>query len=209
MALPSHVSQVTMTATLLDDQGDPLQGVVTLTPSLPQVKSINGELVPTQDAVIQLLPRSIQLDEFGQLSVKLIPSNEPDIEPQGVIWTMMLPGEGAPTVDFYVPNDVSTGDISQYIIAGSYRQEPVYLVGYRGPKGDQGETGPTGPAGYDDTALSARVTVLENAGFLRRLIHDGVSYPARPAGVAAGFVEYVGPTEPTDWLTGDTWVEQV
>lgn len=39
------------------------------------------------------------------------------------------------------------------------------------------------------------------------LVHDGAAYPARPAGLAAGLAEYHGPTEPTGWLTGDTWVE--
>lgn len=205
MALPPTVSQVTMTATLLNDLGDPLQGVVTLTPSVAQVYSING----LQDAVIQLLPRYIQLDEFGQLSTVMIPSDEPDIQPPGVAWTLALPGDGAPTLQFTVPSDVSTADISQYVIAGSYFDEPVYLVGYRGPKGDKGDQGDPGPAGYDDAPLQARVAALETAGFLRRLIHNGTDYPPRPAGVDAGYVEYVGPTEPIDWLTGDTWVEQI
>lgn len=41
----------------------------------------------------------------------------------------------------------------------------------------------------------------------RRLIHNGTAYPARPVGAAAGLVEYIGPTEPVDWLDGDTWVQ--
>jgi hypothetical protein len=40
---------------------------------------------------------------------------------------------------------------------------------------------------------------------LHRVVHNGTSYPARPAGVAAGYVDYVGPTQPTTWLAGDTW----
>jgi hypothetical protein len=45
---------------------------------------------------------------------------------------------------------------------------------------------------------------------VHRLIHDGSDYPTRPASsaVPAGYAEYVGPTEPTDWLDGDTWVER-
>lgn len=42
---------------------------------------------------------------------------------------------------------------------------------------------------------------------LRRLVHNGTTYPDRPAGVPAGMVDWVGPTEPADWLNGDTWVQ--
>lgn len=46
-----------------------------------------------------------------------------------------------------------------------------------------------------------------DAAVLRRAVHNGTAYPARPAGIPAGFVDYVGPTQPTDWLDGDTWIE--
>lgn len=42
---------------------------------------------------------------------------------------------------------------------------------------------------------------------LYRVIHNGTAYPPRPQGVPAGFVDYIGPTEPTDWLDGDTWTQ--
>ena len=38
-----------------------------------------------------------------------------------------------------------------------------------------------------------------------RLIHNGSSYPARPSG--ASYVEWVGPTQPTGAINGDTWVQ--
>lgn len=45
---------------------------------------------------------------------------------------------------------------------------------------------------------------------VHRLLHNGTAYPSRPSStaVAAGFCEYVGPTEPTTWLDGDTWIER-
>lgn len=43
--------------------------------------------------------------------------------------------------------------------------------------------------------------------YLRRVVHNGTSYEARPIGVAAGLVEYLGPTQPTDWLDKDTWIQ--
>lgn len=192
-----------MTGTLVDDQGTPLQGAVTLTPSRNQVVS------PTTDRVIHLQPRIIQLSQSGGFTADLIPSNESDITEKGVLWYLTLPNEPAPVLSFFVPNDVSTADISQCVVANPGPGEPTYLIGYRGPKGDEGEQGLPGPAGYDDAPLTARVVALETAGFLRRIIYTGFAYPARPAGVSAGYVEYVGPVQPTDWLTGDTWVEQV
>lgn len=45
-----------------------------------------------------------------------------------------------------------------------------------------------------------------DAQYVTRVTHNGSVYASRPAGVPAGMAEYVGPTEPTTWLTGDTWV---
>lgn len=59
-----------------------------------------------------------------------------------------------------------------------------------------GVPGPAGPAGE-----------VPVGNYLHRVIHNGTSYPARPAGIAAGLVEYVGPTTPTTWIDGDTWIK--
>jgi hypothetical protein len=47
------------------------------------------------------------------------------------------------------------------------------------------------------------------ASVVNRVIYNYTSsaYPARPSGAAAGFVEYIGPVTPTDWVDGDTWVD--
>jgi hypothetical protein len=203
VALPYQISTVAMTGVLIDDAGDPLQGVVTITPSVSQVIS------PSTDIVIELRSRSIQLDEYGEFTVDLIASGETDITPNGIVWTLTLPDNNPAFLQFIVPSDVEAGNIADYVIASYIRDVPQYLIGYRGPQGDKGDRGDPGPAGYDDTALAARVSALETAPFLRRLIHTGTAYPTRPVGVPAGLVEYVGPTEPTDWLTGDTWVERI
>lgn len=61
----------------------------------------------------------------------------------------------------------------------------------------------------DVTSLQQTLTDLQASLDTKQtvLVHNGTAYPARPAGLAAGLAEYHGPTEPTDWLTGDTWVE--
>lgn len=204
MALPNEISRVTMTGSLLDDAGNPLQGVVTLTPSVFQVVS------PTTDTIIELQSRSLQLDQYGGFSVDLIPSDESDVLPSGTIWTLTLPGDTPASLQFTVPSDAGpSANVADYVVGSYVGDLPQYLIGYRGPQGDKGDRGDPGPAGYDDTELTARVAALENAPLLRRLVYTGAFYPARPTNVPAGLVEYVGPTEPTDWLAGDTWVEQV
>lgn len=36
------------------------------------------------------------------------------------------------------------------------------------------------------------------------LIYASGAYPTRPTG---GICEYVGPTQPTDWIANDTWIK--
>lgn len=61
--------------------------------------------------------------------------------------------------------------------------------------------------GIVDAGLVTELTQIGlNGQFVTRVTHDGTNYEARPADVPAGMAEYVGPTEPTSWLSGDTWV---
>lgn len=204
MALPAEISTVAMNGSLLNDAGEPLQGAVTITPSAYQLVSAST------DTIIELQTRTLQLDQFGEFVVDLIPSDEADVIPNGIVWTLTLPGPTPASLKFTVPSDAGpTANIADYVIEVSLGTTPQYFIGTRGPRGDPGEKGDPGPAGYDDTALLARITALETAPLLRRLVHTGTAYPPRPSGVPAGLVEYVGPTEPVDWLTGDTWVERV
>jgi hypothetical protein len=204
VALPNEISTVAMTGSLMDDAGNPMSGVVTLTPSAFQMISAST------DTIVELQTRTLQLDQYGEFTVDLIPSDESDVIPHGIVWTLTLPGDTPATLSFTVPSDAGpTANIADYVVSAVVGIQPQYYIGYRGPKGDPGVKGDAGPSGYNDAPLVARVVALEIAPFLRRVIYNGVVYPARPAGVPAGFVEYVGPTEPTDWLTGDTWVERI
>lgn len=192
-----------MVGSLLDDSGNALQGVVTLTPSVNQVVSAST------DTIVELVPRTLQLDQYGGFAVNLIPSDEDDVLPHGTIWTLTLPGANPASLQFIVPSDQTTANIADYVVSSLAGDVPQYLIGYRGPQGDKGEKGDPGPSGYDDAPVVARLTALETAPLLRRIVHTGITYPARPLGVPAGLVEYVGPTEPVDWQTGDTWVERI
>lgn len=50
---------------------------------------------------------------------------------------------------------------------------------------------------------------LQVASVTNRVIYNytTTSYPARPTGAVAGMVEYIGPVQPSDWVDGDTWVD--
>jgi hypothetical protein len=56
-------------------------------------------------------------------------------------------------------------------------------------------------------AADHRTTASQDARYVSVLIYSGGAYPARPSGVPGGNVKYVGPVQPTTWLTGDEWVD--
>jgi hypothetical protein len=98
------------------------------------------------------------------------------------------------------------------------------IHGAVGPQGPAGTTGATGPSGlaaigttisgatggkllYTDTSEELQEgPVLSSVGNVIRLIYASGAYPTRPAGVGAGLVTYIGPVQPTGWLTGDDWI---
>lgn len=62
------------------------------------------------------------------------------------------------------------------------------------------------------SAVDTRLTAVEGSssaiGMRVVSYNTGTSsYPARPSGVAAGLVEYIGPVQPSDWLTNDLWLK--
>ena len=48
------------------------------------------------------------------------------------------------------------------------------------------------------------VTQGDVTAMVARVLHNGTSYPARPNFT---YVEWVGPTQPTGAVNGDTWVQ--
>lgn len=65
--------------------------------------------------------------------------------------------------------------------------------------------------GYASLDANSKVPAAQLPANVYRLIYNtgSSSYAARPAiaVVPAGYAEYVGPVQPTDWLDGDTWVD--
>lgn len=131
MALPAEISTCLMTATLLTDEGDPVEGSVFFTPSHDHV--VSG---PT-NTVIELRRRSMVLDSTGSLAISFIASDEPDIRPMGLTWTMTVENTGT-TLTFTVPLGLSTASIADYVIASPTPVLPEYLIGFRGPAGPPG-----------------------------------------------------------------------
>lgn len=68
----------------------------------------------------------------------------------------------------------------------------------------------TDPYYYYMESLDTEVrAVLANYdSVVHAVLWNGLAYPARPTGVAGGFVEYYGPSEPTTWLDGDRWTQE-
>ena len=79
---------------------------------------------------------------------------------------------------------------------------PTDLVAYN--QGDALTAKNSGNVGYQKTVHGA-VNELTALG-LRVLMYTSGAYPTRPAGVPAGLCKYVGPSQPSDWLAGDEWV---
>lgn len=63
------------------------------------------------------------------------------------------------------------------------------------------------PNTISESNLATSVITKLNGTGVVRLKYSGTAYPARPVGLATGMAEYVGPTQPTDWTDGDTWVD--
>jgi hypothetical protein len=128
MALPVEISTCLMTATVLSDEGQPIESSVSFTPSRDHVISGPG------DTVVELQRRSVLLDSTGFLSIRLIPSDEPDVRPQGTTWQMTVEATGT-TLTFTVPLGLTTASIADYVIASPNITAPQYLIGLRGPPG--------------------------------------------------------------------------
>jgi hypothetical protein len=118
-----------MTGTMLDDVGNPLSGAITISPSIPQLVSA------TTQRLITLKNHFMQLDANGSFSIGLIPSDESDVQPHGVIWTLTTGGANPTSISFTVPSDQTQADVSQYVIQVATGNTPQYLIGYRGPAG--------------------------------------------------------------------------
>lgn len=118
-----------MTGTMLDDLGNPLSGAITISPSLTQLVSA------TTQRLITLNSHYMQLDANGSFSIGLIPSDESDVQPHGVVWTLTTGGANATSISFTVPSDQTQADVSQYVVEVATGNTPQYLIGYRGPPG--------------------------------------------------------------------------
>lgn len=88
----------------------------------------------------------------------------------------------APSAHSHAASDVTTGTLALA----------------RLPVANSGTVSSTEVVRADDTRLLSNVT---------RVVHNGTDYPARPTG--ATYVEWVGPTQPTAAINGDTWVSTV
>jgi hypothetical protein len=85
---------------------------------------------------------------------------------------------------------------------------PILAAGEPGLESDTGkEKRGDGATTWTSLAYITDVSRLPGSvGNVIRLIYASGAYPIRPTGVAAGLVTYIGPVQPTGWLTGDDWI---
>ena len=107
MALPSNLTLVEVTGRFLDQNGSPVRGTVTFTPNVFLLDA--GESVVVTDSQV-----TVTLDSTGSFAVDLSTTNDPDVTPNGWVWTLTpnfdgfqsfsfeLPANLAPTVDITV-----------------------------------------------------------------------------------------------------------
>lgn len=95
--------------------------------------------------------------------------------------------------------------VDEYLIDTPART--IYVKVNAGAEFDYTDLVPIDPATLLPSAAPEPAWVAEaDAKYSVTLVHNGTSYPARPTGVPAGHVTYIGPTQPTTWLANDQWV---
>jgi hypothetical protein len=200
----------------------PVTGSITFAPSVP-VLYVQGVANPTSvfpTATTYMLATDGTLkDAQGRTGVYLLATDTAGINPPDWHWTATFNlnnGAARGTIIFKLSSG-ETVDLTDEVplVTGS---DGVLIV--RGPKGDPGMAGIdwnqiTNKPDFSDVAVSGDYLSLENrptlTNVVRRVLYNDAtsSYPVRPAGVPAGFCEFIGPVEPTGWLIGDTWTPTV
>lgn len=175
MALPSGIQTCIMTGTLLDDAGNPLTGQIWLTPSMDQLVSAST------NTLVFVKTKSLQLDATGSFTVPLICSSEASIAPSGVTWNLTTTNANPLNLTFYVPNDQTSANVSNYIIGISSLSQDAVLIGYRGPQGLPGVASDSALAALVNSAGSATRTALNTYYVPTSLLVISPTAPSSPA----------------------------
>jgi hypothetical protein len=93
----------------------------------------------------------------------------------------------------------SSGNLSEIVWGTAYTSGASSITVARAQ-----ESTPTAVAHSAGAQILHGPLAADTDAFRQVLVYSGGAYPARPSG---GICEYVGPTQPTDWLAHDTWIK--
>lgn len=120
MALPGNLSTVTVTGKYLNFQGSPIRGQVRFTLS-------NGPLVDASaDTIIVPTTVTANLDENGAFSVVLPATDDPDVYPEVVSYTVTEAFAGGRTYSLSLPAAVPTVDLTS--VAPVPSLSPIFIA---------------------------------------------------------------------------------
>lgn len=120
MALPGNLSTVTVTGKYLNFQGSPVRGQVRFTLS-------NGPLVDaTADTIIVSTTVTANLDENGAFSVVLPATDDPDVYPEIVTYTVTEAFSGGRSYSLSLPAATPVVDLSS--VAPTPSLSPVFIA---------------------------------------------------------------------------------
>ena len=141
MALPSNLTTVEVTGRFVDQTGAPMRGSVTFDPSTYLLDS--GETVVITDRSV-----TVTLDSTGSFAVDLATTNDPDVTPNGWVWTVTPNFEGGFPLTFALPANLGPTVDLTVLSPALPNPDPVYsyvLVSAIGA--------PSGVAPLDSNAL--------------------------------------------------------
>lgn len=192
--LPANFNSVVVSAHYLSFDEQPVVGTVTFTPSINSLVSPSAAAIILGKTITGKVVDGYLLNESGTAPLRLFATNDPDVSLQG--WTYSVKealtgGAGRPVYDISVPIEATDYGLDLWNLA------PAQVVAV--PVDQAASVAAV-------TALSARLSAVENGGPVRVVDYGSGAPPARPS---APLVYWRGAADPRlagVAAPGDIWI---